>query len=453
MSFKSKARQLLCGVATTAIITGIAVSAQAGTFEDALRSAYLSNPEIKAQRRSMEQVNERVNQAISAFRPDISATYSKGRQKSSFAGSADASNDTETREINLVQPLFLGGSNYFTYESTKDEVKAARARLNSFEQNILLDAVVAYMDVVQNQAVLDLSENNAEVLEKQLQASKDRFKVGDVTRTDVAQSEARLSRAKSDVIQAKGDVEIALATFEQVMGYKPENILLMPERFPDLPQNLDQAVEVAMDANPNLEAADRDKDAAENVVDARVGTILPQISLIGTMSRQEGAGVFGNSDFDNDSVRVNVTIPLYRNGSDYSRVRAAKLNARKLGFDATSTARQVRQAVIEAWESLQTASATIDAVQENIRAAEIALDGVRQENQYGSRTVLDVLDAEQELFGARVNLVRAQRNRVVSFYNMLLVLGQLNPDILGLNVDTYNPKDHYKDVKWRWFGF
>jgi len=427
--------------------------AQAGSFEEALKSAYETNPRVQAQRRVLEQTNERVSQARSAFLPDISANYTKGRQRTSFDAADWNAGNTETRTLTVNQSIFNGGTNIYNFRSSENRVLADRAGLSGVHQTVLMDAVKAYMDVVKNQAVLELSKNNSDVLEKQLQASRDRFKVGDVTRTDVAQSEARVARSKSDVIQAKGDLETAIATFERVIGYKPKIPLTMPEYYPALPKDISEAIEVAIASNPNLQSAQHDKNAADDNINATIGTLLPQLSLVGSMERQDGAGVTGNSQFDTDAVKLNVSLPLYRTGAEYSRVRTAQLISKQQGFKVADSNQEVRENMIRTWENLQTATATIESQERVIDAAKIALDGVKQENQHGSRTVLDVLDAEQELFAARVNLVRAQHSRAVAFYNVLLVLGKLDFDTLRIDAKEYDPKEHYNSVKWKMIGF
>lgn len=428
-------------------------SAFAGTFEEAIKGAYETNPKIQAQRKVLEQTNERLSQARSAFLPDISANYANGRQRNAYNTKNWSTSDLETKELNVSQSIFNGGTNIYNYRSSEKRVLSDRAGLDSVEQSVLMDGIKAYMDVVQNQAVLELSQNNSEVLEKQLKASRDRFAVGDVTRTDVAQSEARVARSKSDVIQAKGDLEIAMANFERVVGHKPEGTLTMPDYYPQLPKSIEDAIERAIENNPNLQSVKHDKGAAEDNVNATIGTLLPQLSLIGSMKREDGAGVKGADQFDTDSLKLNVSIPLYRTGAEYSRVRSAELVAKQQDFKVLDSNHETRENMIRTWENLQTATATIESQEHVIEAAQIALDGVKQENQYGSRTVLDVLDAEQELFTARVNLVRAQHNRAVAFYNVLLVLGDLNFGTLRIDAPQYDPKEHYNSVKWKMIGF
>ena len=428
--------------------------AYAGEFEDAVTSAYENHPRIKAQRRVLEQANERVSQSIANFRPDISADYSTGRQRTRFDTDTWSYNDAETKELRVSQPIFKGGSNYYRYSSAKNRVLAGREDLTQQEQTVMLDAVRAYMDVVQNESVLRLSQSNQDVLAKQLDASRNRFEVGDVTRTDVAQSQARLARSQADAIQAQGDLDSAVAQFERVMGYKPETLALpMPENMPALPATLEEAVEIAQKNNPEIGSFKYQRESAEDDIGVNVGTLLPQVDLVGSMRRQDGAGTNGGSEFDTDSLLLNVSIPLYQRGAEYSRVREAKIVEKRREYDVRDTQDRVRASTVDAWEDLQTAISTIKAQEEAIEAAQIALEGVRQEQQYGARTILDVLDAEQELFLTRVNHVRAQRNRVVAVYTLLQVMGDLSVSKLGLDAKPYDPEKHYDSVKWQLIGF
>lgn len=448
-------RALTLSVSMAALVAGLLPApALADTFTDAMEAAFNTNPRIKAQRKAAEQSNERTSQSIGAFRPTVGATYQRGKQKTSFENSEKISGDVDTKTLTLSQPLFSGGQNLYGYYAAKDRMQANWAFLSATEQEVMLDAISAYMDVVRDHSLLELSRNNVTVLEKQLQASEDRFSVGDVTRTDVAQSQARLARAKSDAIQAEGNLEIALAAFERDIGYRPENLpLAVPTEFPPLPESLEAGIELALKNNPNAVVSNFSKDAAENDSIVAIGAILPQVSLQGRINRQEGAGALGRSEAESEQLLVNVSIPIYQNGSEYSLVREAELITKQREFELLDTQDQVRESLIQAWEQHETAIATIKAQQEQVEASLTALDGVRQENQFGSRSVLDVLDAEQELFLANINLVRAQRERHVSLFNLLLALGELTPQKMQLNVETYDPKVHYDSVKWQLIGF
>lgn len=447
-------RRKLYTLLTATVLCTPAITAYAGPFEEAMKAAYEHNPRIHAQRKVLEQSNERVSQAVGNFRPNVNALYETGRQRSRFDASEWNYGDTTTKQLTVNQPIFQGGTEWFRYFSAKNQVLAGRADLMTLEQQVLLDGVVAYMDVVQNESVLRLSENNEGVLGKQLDAANNRFEVGDITRTDVAQSQARLARSQSDSIQARGDLESAVANFERVIGHKPQSLPLpVPTEFPPLPATLEEAIKVAMDNNPSIKSAAYIRESAEDDIGTNVGGLLPQVAVIGRMTREDGAGTTGTSDFDTDALLLNVSIPIYQQGNQYSRVREARLIEKRREFEMENTEDAVREGVIQAWENLQTAISTITAQEEAIRAAETALSGVRQEQQYGARTILDVLDAEQELFIARVNLVRAERNRIVSIYNLLLVLGEMDIGTLGVKATAYDPEEHYDSVKWQMIGF
>ena len=418
----------------------------------ALDHTYRTNPEIKAQRKSLEQLDENVNQAFSGWLPQASIDYSKGRQRNRFNGSTWNYSDNEVRQLLVEQPLFRGGETVARTSGAKKLVQAGRADLHNIEQEILLRAITAYMDVVRDRSVLELSRNNVDVLRKQLQASRDRFEVGEVTRTDVAQSEARLARAQNDEILARGALTNSIANFERVVGYTPEE-LAVPENFPEIPASIDAAIDAALENNPVLISQRFRREAADDDVDVNIARILPDVTLRGTMRREQGAGIIGNADFDNDAVTVNVNVPLYQSGAEYSRVRAAKSRLSEERFQQSNVRDQVRQAVVQAWEDLETSISAIRATKEAINAAEIALEGVRQEQLYGARTILDVLDAEQELFSAEVNLVRAERDRIVAIFALLARIGRLTPDSLTLAAKPYDPEEHYDDVRYQLIGF
>lgn len=431
----------------------IAPAAHADSFTQALEAAYANNPSIQAERQRQEATDEDVSQALSGWRPTAEANYATGRQRTSLGGGGWNYGDTENKNLRVSQPIFRGGGTIASYQAAKQRARSGMYRLSAVEQQVLLESIAAYMDVVAATSILELSRNNEGVLGKQLTASRDRFDVGEVTRTDVAQSEARLSNSRTQVIAAEGQLISAIATFERTVGYKPEGLLTQPSNLPPLPATLEEALNMARNDNPDLLAAVHAAKASKYDVRTNGSTLLPQVALVGTISRQDGAGAFGNSKFDQDAVGLEVSIPIYQAGAEYSRVREAKSIARQRKYESFDMQLAVEQAVTQAWEQLETAISTIKTREEQIQAADVALEGVRQEQEYGARTVLDVLDAEQELFSARTNLVQAQRDRVVAAYNLLLVLGKLTPNNLQLAVEQYDPQEHYDDVKWQFIGF
>lgn len=413
-------------------------------FVEALISAYNTNPQLKAQREQLKITDEQVAEAVSGFRPSAYAEYSRGRQRTKSA--ADWSyQDSRTRSATISQPLFSGGQTLYGYQSAKQQVKAARAELRQVEQMVLFDAVNAYSDVYEKQSVLELNQNNADVLQKQLDASKARFEVGELTQTDVAQSEARYAQALADLQQAEGDLKTARATFKKVVGYAPTN-LLPDSVIPALPSTLDEAIAIAEQHNPNLISAQHSMKATGYEVDKTTGTILPEVSLDGAASRARGSGFF--SRFDNDSVAVNIAIPLYQSGAEYSRIRQAKNRHQQSKYIEMDIKNAVEEAATRAFEDYRTSLSVINSTAAAVDAASIAREGVREENQFGVRTILDVLDAEQELFRTRVNLVRAERNKTLQAYRLLTAIGKLSADDLGLPVAIYDPTDHYDEVKW-----
>jgi TolC family type I secretion outer membrane protein len=430
-----------------------AFAAQIDPFGDALRATYQNNPQILAERSRQQATDEAVPTALSGFRPTARYEYDRGRQRSTFGNARETYTDANSRTLRVEQPLFRGGRTISNYQAAKQRVRAGQARLSAVEQNVLFQSITAYMNVVQAEAILTLARNNEKVLQKQLLASQERFDVGEVTRTDVAQSEARLSSANADVISAEGQLISAVAVYERAIGSKPSNSLTTPRILPELPASLKEALAQALQQNPELLEALRSEKAAKYVVNSNIGSLLPEVSLVGSVSKQDNAGILGNTKLDRDSLTVNFSVPLYQSGAEYSRVREAKARQRQSVQQTVDARQAVEEQVTQAWEGLETALATINAREDQIKAAKVALDGVKQEQEYGARTVLDVLDAEQELFISKTNLVRAERNRIVAVYNLLLAQGNLTPQTLALNVPNYDPQDNYDDVKWLPAGF
>jgi TolC family type I secretion outer membrane protein len=298
--------------------------------------------------------------------------------------------------------------------------------------------------------VLDLNINNEQVLRRQLQASRDRFKVGEITRTDVSQAESRLARAISDRIQSEGLLSGSRAVYARIIGTPPGR-LTAPRLVFDLPASREETVSLAENNNPTVIAAQYTETAARSALDSVRGEMLPSANLRGTLSR----GWDPNADTDRaDTAQVtaSVTVPIYQAGSTESRVREARQTAGQRRIQIEEARRQVVENAIRAWEGLTTAQGTIQSRQSQVRASDIALEGVRQEALVGSRTTLDTLDAEQELLDARVQLVQAQRDEMVAAFSALSATGQLSARLLGLKVPYYDHVKHYKQVRDKWWG-
>lgn len=444
------------GFGAYAVAFGLCISpssSSALTLEEALKQTYETHPALQSERRALAAIDERVAMAVSEWRPTVDATYVTGRQRFSYGGAPDIYADRGVRQLMLNQPLFDGGGTVARYRASKEQVEAGRAQLRAVTQETLLDAITVYMDVLRDNALLGLNEKNVAVLEKQRDAAKDRFGVGEVTKTDVAQSEARLSRAQSDYAVAQGALSTSIARFERVIGSSP-TVLSVPDKMPLLPDTLETANVLGEEANPTLKRSVHLAEARKKDVSAQEAELLPSVALQAYMRREDGVGgIFGNTDYDNDAITVNFTVPLYQSGAEYARVREARQNRTRAHFDLMDTRKEMNARIVRAWEAVQTSRSSIRAYNSAIQAAEQALEGVKQEQQYGARTVLDVLDAEQELHLAHVGLVRAQRDETVASYALLAETGQLTPQRLGMDVVVYNPEENYERVKFRAIGF
>ncbi len=425
-------------------------------FKSALEATYQNNPRIIAERKTFEQTGEEVNQALSGWLPSINLNYQRGRQRnrqpSNTAGGRDDWNyiATEDQRLDISQPI-LRVDTYYDIGRANNTFYASGSQLISVTQNILLNAIGAYIDVVRDREILGLSQNNERVLEQHLGATRDRFDVGEATRTDVSQSEARLSRSEADTIQSTGSVAIAEAAFSRITGLKADEGLAYPKTTPPIPATLEEAINVAQALNPRILSAKYTEEAADDAIGTAKAALLPTARVRGTMSRAKGA--FTGIDFDSDSVLVDVSLPLYQGGAQYSRVRAAKSDKSRRRYELMETMNEVRQQTVSAWEQYVTEMAAIESQKDTIVAAEVALDGVQQERLYGTRTVLDVLDAEQELFAARVDLARSERDRLFAVYNLLSILGQLSPQTLQLGIDTYDTEAIADEITYQFIGF
>jgi TolC family type I secretion outer membrane protein len=430
-------------VVTSAWLAIAMGTAEAQTLRDALANAYNTNPDLGAARAQLRSADELVAQALSGFRPQLGASASYDIvDLDSSQGSATL--DSSTVGVTLSQPLYRGGGLDANLRASENTVRANRANLITTEQQILYDAVQAYAGVWRDRSVLELAINNEKRLQRQLQATRDRFNVGEVARTDVAQAEARLSAAEASRVEAEGLLANSIATFRRVIAQEPQNVE-QPAKPADLPANEAQAQELAA-ANPNIATAQYTLAAAKDDVDVAFSRLLPQVDLRASASYANEPS--SNLDWQRDgSIGVQVTVPLYQGGAEYSQVRQNKQIARQRDEQLVSTQRGVAETVTTAWETLQTSTSNIQSRQAQVRANRIALEGVEQEAQVGSRTVLDVLDAEQELFGSQVELVRAQANEA-----LLASVGQLTADRLELPVEQYDAEAYYKENRSRLFG-
>ncbi len=434
--------------------------ATAENIKEALAKAYQNNPTLQAERASVRATDEQVPQALSNWRPSLTANGDITRADtfdSNRAGEAGQGKEQIRTPrgvgLEISQPLFRGFRTLAATRKAKNTVMSARANLQSVEQTVLLDASRRFMDVVRDQAVLKLNINNEQVLTRQLEATRDRFQVGEVTRTDVSQSEARLAGAKADRIQAEGNLETTRAAYKNVIGSLPGTLEEPSEKQlgAQLPKNKAEAMELARDDHPDVRKAVYDDRASrDNIAEIR-GELLPTISAVGTIEyREERSGNLTRRA--ERTIGAEMSMPLYQSGEVYSRLREAKQQASQNRLLIERARRNVIEAASRGWDTLVTARARVKSFEAQVNANEIALDGVKRENQVGSRTVLDVLDAEQELLNSRVSLVRAERDVTVAIFELKAAVGQLFSQNLNLGIPTYDPTRHFEEVKGKWFG-
>lgn len=447
----------------SALALFLAAPASAESLTDALAAAYQTNPDLQGQRAQLRATDEQVAQAVSGWRPTVQAqgTYSAIRSRANLSTPAGQSITSHTRpltgSVTLSENLFAGGRTVNSTKQADYAVEAGRNTLTSVEQSTLLNAVSAYMDVIRDTGVVDLNRNNVEVLKRQLEATQDRFRVGELTRTDVAQSEARLSGARTSLRQAEAQLTASRAAYERVIGHAP-GTLEKPKGIEGLPESEDQARELAAKNNPDLQAARNAEASSRAAISVAKGSLLPSFDVQAQYqyARDPSSSSLSSTRIrtsDESSIMGVLTVPLYQSGAEYSRVREAKEQNSVAMMQIAAAQRQVDEAVRNAWEQLRAAQSNINSSQEQVKANEIALEGVKQEELVGSKTILDVLNADQELLNSRVTLVSAERDKAVAEFGLLAATGQLTARELKLPVKYYDPQKNYDDVSGKWIGF
>ena len=428
----------------------LAIPAVGQTLNQALAAAYHNNPGLLAARANLQAKDETVPQALASWRPNGSMSADIARSHTHLntrTANRDQMQSPRNTSIDVTQPLFKGFRTLAGVEKAELGVKSTRATLIAKEQDVLLSAVTAFMSVVQDQAKLDLKINNEQVLKRQLEATQDRFRVGEITRTDVSQAEARVAGAAADRIQFEGNLNNSRANYLKVIGEKPGK-LKVPSSLTIIPKSLADAIKAAVADHPDIVSQRYLEESARINIKSVRGELLPTVNLTGKLSRAWEAS--SNSDQKTTGqVKFSLSIPLYQKGSVYSRLRAAKQDAGQSMQKLEETRRSVSA---KAWESVQTAKARIKSFSAQIKAAKIALEGVQREAAVGSRTVLDVLDAEQELLDAKISLVGANREEVVASFQLQEAIGQLTAKNLELAVKAYVPTQHYRKIRSKWLG-
>jgi outer membrane protein len=437
--------------------------ALADTLRGALAQAYQNNPQLNAQRAAVRATDETVPQALSGYRPtislsaDVGPNYNNTLTKSTGPGGAPVYTNSsgltmgQTYGATIQQNLLNGFGTASRTRQAEQLVSAARENLRLAEQNVLLAAVTAYMNLIRDAALLSLQRSNVEVLQEQLRQTQDRFRIGEVTRTDVAQSESRLASGRSTMLAAESAYVTSKATYRQVIGVEPgtQEPASPVDRLS--PSNLQTGIQAARAGHPGVTTSMFNVDAAVFQVKIAESSLYPVLNLVGQAQQSYGASPIQLESFS-ASVAGRLSIPVYQGGGEYATIRGAKETLQQRRIDLDTARDQAQQTFVQSWGQLEAAKAQIIATQQQVNAAEIALNGVREEALVGQRTTLDVLNAQQELVNARASLVSAQRDRVVASYTLLGAAGRLSAQVLRLPVQVYDPGVHYHQVRDTWAG-
>jgi outer membrane protein len=434
----------------------------ADTIEAALVRAYQNNPQLNAQRSQVRVTDENVPQALSGYRPKVALTGSAGYQYSDSLTNTGDLNVARSRPITgtnaprsvgatITQTLFNGQQTANRTRAAEGQVSGAREALRALEQAVLLSGATIYMDYLRDSAIVEVQKSNVRVLEQTLKQTRDRFNVGEVTRTDVAQSEAQLAAGKTQLLTAEANLVTTRSNFRRIIGNEPE--ALAPgspvDRF--LPSTLPAAVELGLTQNPNVTAAMFGIDVSYLQVKVAEGALLPTVTLQASVQQTYEQSLIQYRSFGASAI-TQLTVPIYQGGAEYSLIRQSKETVAQQRLVLDQTRDQTRANVVTAWGQLVAGKAQVQSAQSQVTASEIALNGVREEAKAGQRTTLDVLNAQQALVNARVALVTAQHDRVVASYSVLNTIGRLSPTVMNLPTTVYDPSVHYHQVRDSWAG-
>ncbi len=440
------------GLALCAILVA-AVPGQAETLDETLAATYQYSPRIDAERARLRATDEEVARAMSGYRPvitgnaDISSQYTNTRPDTFGEGSLKP----RGYGIDLTQPIFRGFQTTNAVNQSEADVRTGRETLRNVEQSVLLEAVTSFMDTVRDQAIVRLRENNVKVLGEELQATQDRFSVGEVTKTDVAQSQARRAGAVSELDLARANLKTSRGNYERTVGRPPSNLIEPTLKESALPKSIDEATSIGTQENPIVVAALYQEQSARFAVDRIRGELLPQIQLEASYQDR-----FDNSrqieETEVGSVTGRMTVPIYEGGEVYARVRQAKHIHVSRIQEIEQQRVEVKAQVVAAWSQLLAARAQLESAQAQVTANQTALSGVREEERVGQRTLIDVLNAQQEFLDSQVQLVTTRRNLIVAAYTLQSAIGRLDAQSLGVASLVYDPEQHYFEVRRKWWG-
>lgn len=442
-----------------ALLAAVPASAWAAatTIQDALTLSYSTNPTLLSERANLRATDETVPAALSGWRPTVTVSANAGKVTGSNTTHTSGTNTTinadrgtNSQQLQITQPLYRGGQTVANTNKAENQVMGERARLISQEQATFGTVVNDYVNVILQEEVLALDVNNEQVLARQLQATNDRFRVGEITRTDVAQAEAALAQATAMRQAQEGTLQSARSQYQKDVGELPGRLIEpQPLRLPT--KTLDETKALAASNNPNVIAALFDDAAAKDNFDVQYSRLMPNLSLQGLLSRNKDVQQRFITQRQAEGL-VALTVPIYQGGIEYAAIRQARQQQQQTRDKVDDARRTAIQLAISGWETYFAAKASIESTRSQIRANEVALEGVQREAIVGSRTTLDVLNAEQALLQSRTSLVQALANFVNASYTVAAAVGRLTARDLGLAVPLYDETAYYKAVHNLWIG-
>ena len=464
----------LSGMHGVKVVTGAAAAvllmayvgltpALADTIEAALVRSYQNNPQLNAQRAQVRLTDENVPQALSGYRPKVALTASAGFQytdtNTTAGGNANTIVRTEIHGTNaprsagltVSQTLFNGQQTANRTRAAESQVSGAREALRVLEQTVLLSAATIYMDYLRDSAIVEVQRSNVRVLDQTLKQTRDRFNVGEVTRTDVAQSEAQVAAGKTQLLTAEANLTTTRSNFRRIIGNEPAQLAPGSPVDRYLPGTLPSAVDLGLIQNPSVTAAMFGIDVTYLQVKVNEGALLPTVTLQASVQQSYEQTLTIFRSFGASAI-AQLSVPVYQGGAEYSLIRQSKETLAQQRLNLEQVRDQTRANVVTAWGQLVATKAQVVSAQAQVSASEIALNGVREEAKAGQRTTLDVLNAQQALVNARVALVTAQHDRVVASYSLLNAVGRLAPQVLNLATTVYDPSVHYHQVRDSWYG-
>lgn len=419
-------------------------------FEQMLVYVYQHNPQLAAERDAVKVADEKVSQAVAGFRPSLAANAAAGRQRQKVGGGDWQTGDANSMSLSATQPIFSGFGTVAQRRAADQRVMAARSRLLAVEQAVLLQAVGSWLEMGEKERILTLTEENLQRMHMYGRATRERFKAGDGTQTDIAQAESRLAQAEARHAQAAAERDTARAAFERMTGLKAPVAELPP--LPDaLPRN-EEETQLQARGNPELAQAAYQEKAAEQDIAAAESSLWPSLALRGSVS-EERSPALGLEKLRSDALTLNLSIPLYQGGGEYSRVREAKILREKSRHDAADIGRAVLERARAAWYNYHSAGLVIRAAGRAANASARALSGVEEEQRQGLRTLTDVLDEQTEFLSAQIVQTQAEKNHRLEAFRLMAATGRLTAAGLSLPVEPLDPARHYDDVAGRWAGF